>query len=470
MRGERVGEVAPEVSAAARPRRRVRTARASARPRPDDAAGCSRSRWPRPPAAAKSSSHASTSRANSGCPGSVPPSRTHSSAYESGSRLSRSTTHASSGTGDSSTQSRTRSSPSTPSRVSQLPSSCATPPGARWAPAPRTNAATRSSPTSPPSRYSYAGTPSTRGVMTNGGFDDDAIELLSRDRLEQAARPQLDPVDVVEQRVEPREAQRALRDVGRDDLVDAPSRAQRLDAAPGADVEPARRGRGQLQRRERQRRAADAQHVVFGQRTAQRRLVEVARDPPPPAPAASTNDCGGRARGDGCRSPPARRARGRSSPSPPGPGQRRIDDVGGLRHPEHQEPCEDRERVLATLERPLGREAQPARDRIVGDVAPRRSHVGAVVPGIAQIGGERAHRAGSGIGSGRVTCPFNREGARPAPLAATWVSPGMGSSAARAVRPGPGDAGAARGPERPDRRISLDRAVRTSHRSERQHD
>ncbi len=38
-------------------------------------------------------------------------------------------------------------------------------------PTPATNAATRSSPCMPPSRYSYVGTPATRGVITNGGFD-----------------------------------------------------------------------------------------------------------------------------------------------------------------------------------------------------------------------------------------------------------------------------------------------------------
>ena len=45
------------------------------------------------------------------------------------------------------------------------------PPGSRCSAAPRITASTIASPTMPPSRYSYSGTPGARGVITNGGFD-----------------------------------------------------------------------------------------------------------------------------------------------------------------------------------------------------------------------------------------------------------------------------------------------------------
>ncbi len=86
------------------------------------------------PRAAKSSSHASMSRAYSGVPGTVPPSRTHSSAYARGSSTSRSITHASS---DEPTHPRTRSSPDSPHRYSQFPSDCATAPARDVPPRPR---------------------------------------------------------------------------------------------------------------------------------------------------------------------------------------------------------------------------------------------------------------------------------------------------------------------------------------------
>ena len=91
VRGERLGEVRAEGGAAGRaPAAPARTARASVRLRSDAAAARSRIRPRCTSRAEKSSSHASTSAANSGVPGSVPPSRIHSSAYDSGSSVSRS--------------------------------------------------------------------------------------------------------------------------------------------------------------------------------------------------------------------------------------------------------------------------------------------------------------------------------------------------------------------------------------------
>ena len=105
-------------------------------------------------------------------------------------------------------------------------------------------------------------------------------ELLAGDRLEEAAEPSLDPIDVVEEGVQAREREGALRDVRRHDVVPRAPRTKSLDAAPRADVEHASHRGCQLQPRERQRGAADSQDMARGQRPAHRCLVEVARDPP----------------------------------------------------------------------------------------------------------------------------------------------------------------------------------------------
>ena len=136
---------------------------------------------------AKSSSHcpyrtAHAARSRSGV---VPPSRIHVSAYCAGSCSSRWTTQPSSPLASS--QEPTRSCHSSPRRTSQLPSSCATPPGASTAPTPSTSSRTIASPDRPPSRYSYDGIPGVRGVMTNGGL------LTTRSNRSSATGSSIDP-------------------------------------------------------------------------------------------------------------------------------------------------------------------------------------------------------------------------------------------------------------------------------------
>ena len=244
---------------------------------------------------------------------------------------------------------------STPSRVSQLPSSCATPPGARCAPTPVTNAATRSSPTIPPSRYSYAGTPVDPRRDDERRVRHDPVEPLAGDRVEQAPEPRLDAVDVVEQGVQPREAERARRDVGRDDVVDAASGAQRLDAAAGADVEPAPR---------RAWAAAATRGSATRRRRRARGLRGAARRAPPrrgrsrsttrPRRRRRRTTAGARARAAAGRRRRLPRARGVTRPSAPVRGSAPSTARGGLRHPEHEQPAEHRERVVRDR-RALGR-------------------------------------------------------------------------------------------------------------------
>ena len=93
-------------------------------------------------------------------PGSVPPSRIHSSAYDSGSSDSRSTTQASSGIGRRLDPRPRAVEPRLARRGSPSCRAAAQRRRARDARRRRdTKAATRSSPCMPPSRYSYAGTP-----------------------------------------------------------------------------------------------------------------------------------------------------------------------------------------------------------------------------------------------------------------------------------------------------------------------
>ena len=91
---------------------------------------------------------------------------------------------------------------------------------------------------------------------------DDEVELLARDRLEEAALPKLDVLDAVQRAVECCERERPLADVRRDDVLGVPRGEQRLDAVAGADVERAldRPAHGEV--RERERGALDARHVV----------------------------------------------------------------------------------------------------------------------------------------------------------------------------------------------------------------
>ena len=292
----------------------------------------------------------------------------------------------------------TRSRPSTPPRVSQLPSSWATPPGARCV-ADAVHERRRRGRRRPSRRRGTrtAGTPAVRGVMTNGGFDTMRSNSLARDRVEQAPGPHLDPVDAVQEGVQPRVAQRALRDVGRDDMVDAPPGAQGLDAASGAEVEAPGGRRRQLQRCERQRRTARPR--AHGPRAAVRR----ARPRPGRSRSttrrrrpASAKDCGADQATVSAGTSPHRRmprARARRVPSAPVRGSADATALDGLRHPEHEQPPENRERVGRDRRaaRAAGR-AQTAGDGVVGGFAPRLAQ---------RIGGESGVREGRRRARGR---------------------------------------------------------------------
>jgi len=181
---------------------------------------------------------------------------------------------------------------------------------------------------------------------------DDAVELLALDRFEQRPSPGADAAHSVEQGVEPREPQRALRHVGRDDVGYIAARAQRLDAAPRADVESVGDGSRQLQAGQGERGAADTEDVILGQRSTQRGLVQVAGDPPLPRTAV----VGERLRADD-RSRRHHRTLGGRQPEPHQPvgtraRQCRHDHGLRLRHPEHEKPAQHGERVSALAECP----------------------------------------------------------------------------------------------------------------------
>ena len=168
-------------------------------------------------------------------------------------------------------------------------------------------------------------------------------------------------------------------------------------------------GRRQLQRRERQRCAADAEHVVLGKRSAESGLVEVARDPPLPAPRASANDWG-RMSARGRTSSPSSmpRARGATSPSAPGARQRRRRRHGaacGI--PSIEKPAEHGERVGALAECPGGRaSADRARSRRRRPRPTRSKRLGAVNPASRRSAASARHSAGSAGGDHGVhsTC------------------------------------------------------------------
>ena len=68
----------------------------------------------------------------------------------------------------------------------------------------------------------------------------DQVERLAGHRLEEAARTGLDVVELVQRRVDRRERQRTLIDVGRDHVVAVLRGQQGVDAVAGADVERTR--------------------------------------------------------------------------------------------------------------------------------------------------------------------------------------------------------------------------------------
>ena len=233
VRVERVGQVRPETVAGEGLRRETRTARARGARQPDDAAGCSRSR-PR--------SHSSS--------GEVVDPRVDEPRERRSARDRAAVPHPEFRVRERiedlaldhpgverppATPRPTRGRgpvPQTSPRVSQLPSSCATPPGARCAPTPRTNSETRSSPTSPAVAVLVGRNPRHPGRDHERRVRHDAVELLARDRLEQTAEPHLDPVHAVQQSVQPREGERPPGDVGRDDM----RRRRAARAAPGCRI------------------------------------------------------------------------------------------------------------------------------------------------------------------------------------------------------------------------------------------
>ena len=157
VRGERLGEVRAEAVRRRAPAA-TRSYRASVgrRPRADGAAARTRSRSRVTPRAAKSSSHASTRRAKPAVPGQRCRRRGPRARRTRADRASRARPP------------RRPAAPATPRptrapdrarrrrpRVSQLPSSCATPPGARCAPTPRDEGRDEVvARPCPPSRYS----------------------------------------------------------------------------------------------------------------------------------------------------------------------------------------------------------------------------------------------------------------------------------------------------------------------------
>ncbi len=132
--------------------------------------------------------------------------------------------------------------------------------------------------------------------------------------------------------------------------ADIAARAQRLDAAPRADVESAVDRCRQLQSGEGERCAADPEDVILGERATQGGLVQVARDPP--LPRAAVVGEGLRADDRPRRHPPSLRAGQPETHQPVGSRarERRLDRGLGLRHPEHEEPAQDGERVGALSE------------------------------------------------------------------------------------------------------------------------
>ena len=112
-----------------------------------------------------------------------------------------------------------------------------------------------------------------------GRVRDDQVEALALDRLEEAARPDLDVRAPVQGRVEARERDRARVHVGRDHVLVMMRGEQRVDAVAGADVErvdarPSGRERGKPRRCRREGRD-EADGVVGAAREAVEREQQV---------------------------------------------------------------------------------------------------------------------------------------------------------------------------------------------------
>ena len=144
---------------------------------------------------------------------------------------------------------------------------------------PRITASTIPSPIMPPSRYSYDGTPCTRGVITNGGLETMWSKRSPATGSNRLPSSQVE-FDAVECGVERRELQRPLGDVGGHDARRLPGSMQCLDAASGAEVEHRARGHRDHESAQRRGCPADPQHVLLRYRAAEGQLTEVRRDPP----------------------------------------------------------------------------------------------------------------------------------------------------------------------------------------------
>ena len=91
---------------------------------------------------------------------------------------------------------------------------------------------------------------------------DDEVELLTLDRLEEAAGSRLDVVDAVERRVERRVGERPLVHVRRDHALGVRGEQDRLDPVTGAEVERTLALAANGQMGESDGRAVHARHVV----------------------------------------------------------------------------------------------------------------------------------------------------------------------------------------------------------------
>lgn len=232
-----------------------------------------------------------------------------------------------------------------------------------------------------------------RGYVVAARRDDkrrvrhDAIKRFASHRLKQAAGAHINVGDAVEECVESGEGEGVLGDIGGDNALGMPTRAQGLNAASGAEVEDAACGGRNLQCGERERCAADTHDVVIGERAAERRLVKVARDPPFPGPGFID---------EGLR-PDEHSGRADVRPCDEAEGVQTIEaerrqrggQVGArLCDAEHEEPCKHGGGIGAVLQRTQRGHPGSAGESVVGGDAPRRANALRGESRIAQVGGE----------------------------------------------------------------------------------
>ncbi len=108
-----------------------------------------------------------------------------------------------------------------------------------------------------------------------GRVGDDLVETLTAHGLEEAAEPELDVVDGIELRVEPRQLESALGDIRRHDGRRVASRMHRLDTAAGAEVKDAADRVLHHQPAQGHRCPADTENVLLTERAAEGEFAEV---------------------------------------------------------------------------------------------------------------------------------------------------------------------------------------------------